>query len=76
MCISELVCMHTYSQQTPGSRLVGMEACLMAGGKPGAAVPLPPGTRRGSDNRPHNNLPMYTFLIYALIYTLEIIPPM
>lgn len=49
MCISVLVCVHTYSQQTPGSRLAGMEACLTAGGKSGAPVP-PPGTRGGSDN--------------------------
>lgn len=49
MCISGLVCVHTYSLQTPGSRLVGMEACLMAGGKSGAPVP-PPRTWGGSDN--------------------------
>lgn len=77
MCISVLVCVHTYSQQTPGSRLEGMEACLTAGGKSGAPVPPPPEPEEDQiTHRPHNNLPVYIFLIYALIYTLEIIHPM
>lgn len=46
-------------------------------GKSGAPVPPPPEPEEDQiTHRPHNNLPVYIFLIYALIYTLEIIHPM